>query len=242
MRRLIQAALLVTASAAVAACGIHRTEEAGPQTSRTFPVGAFSSLEVAGPYEVRVHDGANPGVSVTGPQNILDHMVVEVDGNELQIHSKKNGMFNRGNWGSHDKVVVEVTTPTLDGVAIAGSGDIAVDQVRGSSFKGAVAGSGSLAIAAIDVQSLKLEIAGSGDINAAGKANQGEYEIAGSGSILAPEVTTHILKVSIAGSGDVAAHSSGTADVEIIGSGDVTVTGGAKCKVDKMGSGNANCS
>lgn len=241
MRRLYQAALLATASVAVAACGIHRSKEAGPQTSRTFPVGAFTSLEVAGPYEVRVHEGAKPNVSVTGPQNILDHMVVEVDGNELQIHSKKNGMFS-GNWGSHGKVVVEVTTPTLDGVAIAGSGDIAVDKVKGDTFKGAVAGSGSLAIAAIEVQSLKLEIAGSGDINAAGKATRGEYEIAGSGSILAPKLATQSLKVSIAGSGDVAAHSSGTADVEIIGSGDVTVTGGAKCKVDKMGSGNANCS
>ncbi|MES2148049.1 MAG: head GIN domain-containing protein [Pseudomonadota bacterium] len=241
MRRLLQAALLAAASAAVAACGIHRSEQAGPQTSRTFPVGAFSSLEVAGPYEVRVHSGAKPGVSVTGPKNILDHMVVEVDGNELQIHAKKNGVFS-GNWGSRGKVVVEVTTPTLDGVAIAGSGDIAVDQVKGESFKGAVAGSGSLAIAAIDVQSLKLEIAGSGDINAAGTATQGQYEIAGSGSILAPKVTTQSLKVSIAGSGDVAAHSSGTADVEIIGSGDVTVTGGAKCTIDKMGSGNANCS
>lgn len=242
MRRSIQTAAIAAASAALAACGIHRAENAGPDTSRAFPVGNFSSIEVAGPYDVRVHTGGKPGVTVKGPQNILDHMVVEVDGDKLQIHSRRNGMWSGAHWSSHSPVVVEVSAPSLDGATIAGSGDVAIDQVKGASFKGAVAGSGSLSLAALDVQSLKLEIAGSGDIAAVGKANDADYGIAGSGSINTPKVVTQNLKVSIAGSGDVAAHSVGTADLNIMGSGDVTVTGGAKCKISKMGSGSADCS
>ena len=46
MRRSIQTAAIAAASAALAACGIHRAENAGPDTSRAFPVGNFSSIEV----------------------------------------------------------------------------------------------------------------------------------------------------------------------------------------------------
>ena len=242
MRRPILAVTIAAASASLAACGIHRAEHAGPDITRAFPVGNFTSIEVAGPYEVHVHTGATPGVTVKGPQNILDHMVVEVDGSKLAIHSKNSGMWGGIHWSSHSPVTVEVVTPALDGAIIAGSGDIAVDQITGAAFKGAVAGSGSLTLAALDVQKLKLEIAGSGDIAGAGKANDAEYESVGSGSVNAPKIVTQTLKVSIAGSGNVTAQSSGTAELKIMGSGDVTVTGGAKCSVSKMGSGSAHCS
>lgn len=242
MRHPLMTVAIAAGSASLAACGLHRAENAGPETTRAFAVGEFSSIEVAGPYDVRVHTGGKPGVSVKGPQKILDHMGVEVAGNELQIHSEKQSMFGRMHWGHHAPVVVEVSALSLAGATIAGSGDIAVDQVKGKAFKGSVAGSGSLSVAALDVQRLKLEIAGSGDIHASGKTAAAEYSIAGSGSIDTPKVIAQALKVSIAGSGDVAAHSTGTAEIEIMGSGDVTVTGGAKCKVGKLGSGSANCS
>lgn len=242
MRRPLPALAILAGCAAVAACGIHRSKDAGPETSRTIAVGDFSSIEVAGPYDVRVRTGGKPGVSVKGPQNIVDQLVIEVEGNELRIHTKKNGMFRQALWSDHQPVAIEVTAATLDGAAIAGSGDVAVDQVKSAAFTGAVAGSGSLSIAALDVEKLKLEIAGSGNIDASGKASEAHYSIAGSGSINSPRVIAQDLKVSIAGSGDVAAHATGSADLDIVGSGDVTVTGGAKCKVSKMGSGNANCS
>lgn len=242
MRRPFQVLMVAAASAAVAACGIQRSENAGPETTRVFPVGNFSNIEVAGPYDVRVRTGTKPGVSVKGPQNILDRMVVEVDGSALQIHSKNDGLFGNKHWGSHSAVVVEVGAPSLDGAAIAGSGDMTVDRVKGTAFKGAIAGSGSLSIASLEVRTLQLDIAGSGDITATGKAAEAKYAIAGSGSVKAPNLDAQVLKVSVAGSGDVVARSGGTADIDILGSGDVTVSGGAKCKVNEMGSGNANCS
>jgi hypothetical protein len=242
MRRPFQVLMVAAASAAIAACGMNRSEKGGPETTRAFPVGDFSSIEVAGPYDVHVRTGGKPGVSVKGPEKILDRMVVEVDGGELQIRSKKTGLFGNKSWGGHSSVVVEVTAPSLEGAAIAGSGDMTVDKVKGAEFKGAIAGSGSLSVGAIEVEKLKLSIAGSGDINAAGKAAEAKYSIAGSGSVKVPKLDSQALKVSIAGSGDVAAHSAGTADIDLMGSGNVTVTGGAKCTVSKMGSGSANCS
>jgi hypothetical protein len=243
MRKSIAAAL-IAASAATSACGqVRHDEDAGPAVSRNYQVGNFTEIEVAGPYDVDVRTGANPGVSARGSQKLLDRTVVEVKGDKLIIHPQQhNGWFHFG-FSSNGGAKFAVTVPQLSGATIAGSGDIRVDNVRGDRFEGTVAGSGGIDVGNIAVQALKLSIAGSGDVKArAGTAQSAQYDIAGSGGVDGGAVTVQQLKVSIAGSGDVHAHATGAADVSIMGSGDVDVSGGAKCTVHKAGSGDARCS
>lgn len=242
MRKSIAAAV-IAASAATAACGRSSAEDGGPTVARNYQVGSFDRIEVAGPYNVEVRTGPAVSVSARGSQKLIEHMVVEVKGSTLEIHSeRKKGWFNKG-WKFRGNVDLVVTVPQLRGAAIAGSGDIKVDQVRGDSFEAAVAGSGGIDVGALDVQSLKLAIAGSGGVKAAsGRANNAKFEIAGSGDIDAKGIQAQTADVSIAGSGNIAANATGTADVSIMGSGDVNITGGAKCKISKAGSGNVHCS
>src|SRR5438552_168658 len=186
--RLVLAAALIAASAATSACGQARGENGGPTVSRNYTVGGFDQIEVAGPYNVEVHTGTNVSASARGPQHVLERMVVEVRGNKLVIHPERQTGWFHTSW-SHGKVDVAVTVPQLRGAAIAGSGDIHVDQVKGDSFKGEVAGSGGLGVNSIDVGTLKLSIAGSGGTKIGnGRAKSAEYEIAGSGDIDARNV------------------------------------------------------
>jgi hypothetical protein len=234
------AAVIIAASAATSACG--HSQGTGATVSRNYQIGNFQAIEVAGPYQVDVRTGGNPGVSAEGSEKLLERTFVEVRGDKLVIRPEEHGWFHFG-WSSRGKAHFTVTVPQLSGAAIAGSGDINVDKVQGNRFEGSVAGSGGLNVTNMDVQSLKLSIAGSGGVKAGtGKAQSAEYEIAGSGDVDAGAVQTQQAKVSIAGSGNVRAHSSGTADVSVMGSGDVDVSGGAKCTVSKAGSGNVRCS
>ena len=237
------AAVLVAVAAATSACGHATNEDPGPQTSRNFAVGAFDELELAGAYDVEVKTGGQPSVAASGPEKLLDRLVVEVKGNTLEIHPRKEkGWFSRG-WHSNDKVKLVVTVPSLQAATLAGSGVVAIDKVEGSKFDGQIAGSGDLRLGSVDVGSLKLGIAGSGGAKAGtGKARSAEYDIAGSGGIEGAQVAVEDLKVSIAGSGDVKANATKTADVDIMGSGNVEVTGGAKCTTSKAGSGDVRCS
>jgi hypothetical protein len=238
MHKLIAVAMV---AASASACTQGHAENGGPSTSRNYQVGNFQQIEVAGPYDVEVRTGANPSVSGSGPEKLLEHTVVEVRGDKLLIRPQQsNHWFG---FSTHGSAHFTVTVPQLRGAAIAGSGGIKVDRIQGPSFEGGVAGSGNLNIAAMDVQSLKLDIGGSGGVKAgAGKAQNAEYSIGGSGDIDAGAIASQNLKVSIAGSGGVRAQSSGTADVSIMGSGDVEIAGGAKCNVSKMGSGSVRCS
>jgi hypothetical protein len=243
MRKSVAAAV-IAASTATAACGqVHAENGGGATVSRSYQVGNFQQIEVAGPYDVEVRTGSNPGVSARGSEKLLERTVVEVRGDKLVIRPEQTGGWFHIGWTSHGHANFTVTVPQLRSATIAGSGGIKVDRVAGDRFEGNVGGSGDITVAAMDVQTLKLAIAGSGDVRAgAGKAQTAEYEIAGSGDLDAGSIATQQLKVSIAGSGGVRAHSSGTADVSIMGSGDVDVAGGAKCNVSKMGSGDARCS
>lgn len=241
-------ALLITAAVssaaiATAGCGRNRAESGGPTVERNYPVGAFQQIEVAGPYEVQVRTGSNPSVSASGPEKMIERLVVEVKGDKLLIHPRNEKRW-WSNWGSsHGSATIQVTVPSLKAAAIAGSGGIAIDQVKGASFAASVAGSGDLNVELLDVQDLTVSIAGSGDVRArSGQARKADYSIAGSGGIDARGVRSEAAEVSIAGSGSVSAQATGTADVSIMGSGDVDVTGGAKCSISKAGSGDVRCS
>jgi hypothetical protein len=233
------AAALIAASASTSACG--STQDGGPTISRNYAVSGFDQVDVAGPFDVTIHTGINPGVQARGSEKLIERLVVEVKDGKLLIHPEKRGLF--GGWNSiNGKADVVVTVPTLKGATLAGSGGISIDKVKGDSFDGQVAGSGDLHIGSIEVGSFKMGIAGSGNVSGQGRAQNADFSIAGSGGVDAKNIATETLKVSIAGAGDVRAHASKAADVSIMGSGDVEVTGGAKCSVSKAGAGDVRCS
>lgn len=233
----------LTAAAAITlgGCSTSKAEEPGPSVSRAYPVGAFSKIEVAGPYRVVVTTGGQPSVQATGGANLLDKTVVEVKDGTLRIHPRKG--TGGWNWSrQREDVRVAVSVPALSGAEAAGSGSIAINKVAGDRFSGAVAGSGALTLPDVQVGELQLEIAGSGNVEAQGRATQARYEIAGSGNIRAGRIASDRLRAEIAGSGNIEGQARSTADVDIAGSGNVTVTGGARCNVSKAGIGNVSCS
>ena len=72
MRKLAAAAVILAASAAIAGCN-HKSEDAGPTVSRNFQVGNFTSIEVAGPYDVEVRTGPQVSVSAQGGEKLLEN-------------------------------------------------------------------------------------------------------------------------------------------------------------------------
>lgn len=238
--------LLPVIAIALAAGGCHfgskaESREAGPAVDRSYQVAAFDRIEVAGPYEVTVKSGGQPGVTAHGGEAILAETEIVVENGVLKIKPKKRNGF-RWSFNDSNKVRIDVSAAALRGAAIAGSGGIIVDRVAGGDFKGEIAGSGDLTVNAIDAASVSLAVAGSGEVRASGKTQAVDISIAGSGDVDVSGLESATADVSIAGSGNVRARATSTADVSIMGSGDVELTGGAKCNVSKHGSGDVRCS
>lgn len=200
--RLSSIGLLVSATALLAACSMGQARDAGPRTTRSYPVTNFSKLDVAGSYDVTVSTGSQPGVQATGGQNRLEDLVVEQVGDTLRIHPKTHTGISFG-WTNDRGIKVSVTVPAVSDLNMAGSGNVTVTRVSGDRFAAALAGSGDLRLDAIQARNLEISIAGSGDVSAKGTAGATKLSIAGSGGVDGGGLTTDTAEVSVMGSGDV---------------------------------------
>lgn len=211
----------------------------GSGTQRSYAAANFSQIELRGPDTMQVHSGAGFSVRAQGPADVLDRLVVRVDGDKLIVERRHDAGFH---WSSgKNDATVFVTLPRLTGAAVAGSGDMTVDRVAGGDFAAANAGSGTLKIGAMQGGEAEFSVAGSGTIAAQGTVNALKATIAGSGDIDAAGLTTPAANVSMVGSGAMHARVNGQAQVSMMGSGDVDLGPGAKCQVNKMGSGSVRC-
>ena len=241
MRSAILAAI-VPAALALGACGSAGGEEGegGARAGqRSFAVGEFDRIVLAGSQEVIVTVGGPASVRAEGDERALERLEIEVDDGRLRIGSRRGG----GSWfgGSRRGVTVHVTVPSLPGAELAGSGEMRIDRIEGNSFEGGLAGSGELEIGAVRVEQARFSIAGSGNIRAAGSAGQANVRIAGSGDADLSGLESRTAEVSVLGSGDAQLRATETARVTVMGSGDVTIQGGARCSVEKRGSGDVHC-
>jgi hypothetical protein len=234
-------ALPMTALALLSACQSGQARESGPDTTRTFPAGNFTKLSIAGPYDVSVSTGSQPGVQATGGQNRLDELVVEVQGDTLKIHPRERSGGN-WNWKDDRGVRLSVTVPALTELSMAGSGDVAVNRIAGETFGAALAGSGELKLDDVQARQFALKVAGSGNVSVRGTVGAARLSVAGSGTVDAANLVSDTANVAVMGSGDVRLQAKQSANVSVAGSGDVEIKGGAKCTVSKAGSGDVRCS
>jgi hypothetical protein len=137
--------------------------------------------------------GTDDRVHITGDPQLLAH---------VRIHNGSIGLDCQG--GNFDRDT-QITLP-------------------GREFrKFSIAGSGNMALRNLRQDKLKVAIAGSGDIKADGKVEKTEIHIAGSGNVDFGQVASRESKVHIAGSGDADIAPTDSVDIHIAGSGDVNL-------------------
>lgn len=184
----------------------------------------FKHISVSGSADVTyTQKSGRPKVEVYTSDNIVELLNIYVEDNTLRIGFKKG--YNI----SYKKLEVRVTSPTLNGISIAGSADIdLVNGVKTDDFKLNIAGSADInSPHTIDcTNSCDISIAGSGDIDANTlRCNQLNVTVAGSGDMTIKDAQVTNAKASVAGSGTVTiAGTVDTAEYSVAGSGDLNVS------------------
>lgn len=201
----------------------------------------FTSLQVEGPFEVTMRQGAADSVSYTVPAVVADRLLVEVDGNTLHIRNKhdnwsageKSWWSNKSWWHTHPKLKLYVTVRNLEAVKASGSCNLSFDgSLTATSLKLVTRGSASIS-GDIQVQTLYASIAGSGLIKLSGGCEIVETHISGSGIFSAKKLITAKTGVHISGSGHADINANTQVDVRLHGSASVAYTGVAKVSSKK---------
>ncbi len=163
MRQQLLVATAALSMLGLSACSEGSAESAGPAGSRTYQVGGFTGLEVAGPFDVKVTTGKAVSVSASGPQKLLDETEVVVEGRQAADPPQEEEWLAGMSWSSRDKSVFTVT------VAVARrSGDRRVGRHAGRpgvgrTVQGRDRGLGQHAPGRNRGAGARLSIAGSGD-------------------------------------------------------------------------------
>lgn len=209
---------------------------------RGFPAAGFDQVRAAGPFDVRIHVGGPYSVRATGPRAALDRLEVVTERGQLVIRAKRGDWSDWRSWfGRGERLVVNVSLPALNGVALLGSGDVGVDRSQGRAFAASLSGSGDLTVGELRADTAALDVSGSGSLTVAGRVGTAKASLRGSGDIRGGGLRADTATVALVGSGDVELAAQRAATISLTGSGDVTISGPARCTIAKRGSGEARC-
>jgi hypothetical protein len=170
----------------------------GVAASQARPVRPFHAVDLAGSNVVVVRVGAPQAVVVRGDDNLLELVTTEVRDGSLLIGS-------RGSFSSEQPLRVDVSVPSLDVVALSGSGVVTVEGV--------------------DSRKLVARLPGSGVLTVRGTAKRLDAALAGSGRLLLGELVAQDVNAVVSGSGELEVHATQRLDATVSGSGVITYRG-----------------
>lgn len=174
----------------------HHAGEAEPargRATRTLAWTGGNDLNVTFPADIRYVQSEGPGeVTVTGPQSIIDRVVVRDGAVRLDGFSQ--------HWWPH-KMQVVVKAPAVNHFELAGANALEIQNYR--------------------QDKLQLDISGAAEVTATGEADEVRLDISGTGDVDLSGVKAKSARVSISGAGGATIAPTEAASLSISGMGDV---------------------
>lgn len=186
---------------------------------------------MSGFFDVDLVSGKEGNISISGEENMIEHLKVEVVQQTLKIYVEK-GKNLRPTKGK--KLLVTVPFESLDAVSLSGSGDVNTkNTIKTKQFEARLTGSGDVKFD-VDAVAVTATLTGSGDLVLKGKTQSLECNITGSGDLNADNLSSNDVVVSLSGSGDCKVNCSNNLQARVSGSGDITYKGDPKKKDTKV--------
>jgi hypothetical protein len=233
---------------------------ASAQDRKEMKLDNFSRINFRVPGKLYLRQGSPQKFEIEGDREFIKELEIEVEGDRLII-GKENRWMDWG-WNDDDRVTVYITIPQIEGLSVAGSGDlIGENKFTTADLDLKVSGSGSLKIEADASGDVEADVSGSGSIELRGKSRSFDSDVSGSGRVRIEETIAGNVSFGVSGSGKIEA--SGTArdiktsisgsgrvyaanlevescEVRISGSGDVEIN--VKSELDAVISGSGTVS
>lgn len=210
------------------------------------------AIDLSGPIDMTLRQGAVPSLVVRGEQRLLGN-VETTTGNDGTLHIRTTGMllYHR------QPLQVTLVLPSIEDVAVRGSGDSTINGFSGERIdvrlegsgnvkfngrfkqvKAAIRGSGELEMNGGSSDKVEVAVIGSGRMTVVGSSKEFKAEQTGSGDILARHLSADEVHLQSTGTGDANLTALKAADVTLRGTGDVVVYGGpAERNISRHGTG-----
>ncbi len=197
----------------------------GNTVTETRNVGDYDGVSLSGWFDVELVSGSEGEITLKGEENLLEHLVTEVDRDgTLKIRTERGYNLQPSSWRGGG-ILITVPVESVSEVTLSGSGDIVgKTRLSSSSFRTTMSGSGDITLE-VDTGQLDATLSGSGDITLNGKADKFEVRVSGSGDIRAFDLDAREVDAVVSGSADIRVSASESLTARVSGSGDIHYRG-----------------
>jgi hypothetical protein len=196
-------------------------EGSGDIVTQEEELGRFDEVRASHSFQLRVQQGEEHRVIVRVDDNVLAYLLVEKDGDALQIGLDPDHNYNMKN----ATLEAEVTMPALAGLILSGSSDATITGFTSNgTFNAELSGSSSLR-GDVDTGDATLDLSGSSSAALNGSARDLEIDVSGSSDIDLSAFRVSDTRVEASGSSTVTIHTSGRLDVDASGASHVFYLG-----------------
>lgn len=212
----------------------------------------FSKVKINVAARTKIIIGNEYSIRVEGRERDLKDLEIDVYRNTLEVDREKKNFFTFWH-DDDDKLLITITTKSLEGLKLNASGKLEVEDVESKDFdlsingstdvifngkveymEVSIKGSGDLKLKDVSGKEMEVNISGSGDIDASGDYSILNVDIKGSGDINAFDLEVNELSASIYGSGNIKVTVEDIIEASIYGSGDVYYKGNPNKVRDKI--------
>lgn len=219
---LLLSALLLTTTTQAQFWGNKTIKGNGNMTTITKSTNDYDTIKCAGWMDFVLVQGEEGNITIEGEENLLEYIVVEVNGNDLIVKTEKN-INLKTSWNKTITITIPFTD--IDKVSLSGSGDVITkNTINANRFETSLSGSGDIIL---DVQASYIEarVTGSGDVTLTGNTQDLEASVTGSGDFHGFKLKADNTEASVTGSGDIEVVSTKKLKARVTGSGDIEYKG-----------------
>ena len=202
MKRYDGIACLALLLAGVLDCGamsrIAGIQGNGIKAERRIDLPDFSGVTVSGALEVELICGEDPGLRLSGDENLLELIHADVEGDQLVL-------YNEECISPRLPMKVTVFAPSVSCISISGASEMLATQ--------------------IDCERLDLSLSGASDLRISGTAEMLEASLSGASDLMGHGLSVSRACLVQSGASDAAIHVEEFLEASLSGASDLTYTG-----------------
>ncbi len=162
--------------------------------------GDYDGLRVGGFYEVKLVEGTEGKITLSGEDNLLEYIETEVKGGTLTIKSRDNMQLKVSNG---ERILITIPVEEIDAIRLSGSGKLyATTTLKADSFKVHTSGARNAELL-LNVSNLKIISSGSSNIKLGGSTEKLNITSSGSSSLNAYNLKATDAEITSSGSSDI---------------------------------------
>ena len=224
---------------ATAQWGSNRVKGNGVETTEKRQVGSYDRISVSHIIKATLVPGTEGELVLEGEENLLEHVVTEVSGNQLTLKAEKGYQLDpsRGSEG------IRIRVPVKDLVALQVSGAAEVSGKGAFTFpqfgiEGSGAGEMDLELSST---TLEVEVSGACEVTLRGTAGRLEIEGSGASELNAYGLQAREVEARLSGSADARVSVEESLSAQVSGAGDLHYRGNPeKLQSKASGAGSIN--